>query len=726
MSSRHLWALGLCLVACGGAEESTVAPAVASRSARTVLILSLDGLGGDSFDAAELPALAALQAESMDFRQHVIASTALNPELASLMTGRYPTQHGLGSVHERGLSALAPEQRTLAEAATQAGWRCLASVASRQLDADFSGLAQGFETYYAPALSLPEGRPARQVLQVAQSDLQGMLQSDDPLLLWFSFADVARVDVSQPDEHGIRLLRQYLGPFRSERSPLGAALDDLDGSRESYSLLVQQLSRRRGSEAYLAWRQALHQAGLLRVDQALAELRERVSASGRGAGALWVLVGARGALIEPPGGSGGPAFRPQVVRTRLLLRLPGGAAAGVSERLCSSIDVASTLSAALGWELPEAAGQDLFSAEASAVSAVFCEGTSMLMRGAFSAQEHVEENAVRGMAPYNREGQVLLRESDLEPAIQDRLAGLRDSLGDFVQHWGFSLERGLGPGGAVDVRWRLADGKPRGARLALELEGGSLRGIGLGGVAVLPVGDQLLVGTDRRGLPFSLELRFKAALDDSFDLERNILLGNLAVRQSWVPRLPSGERLDWPDEDQGEKPLVELVRDSGLYTRIVLPGEAGREVELLLTLFPPARQADSRSGRPRLDCVGSQLERLPFAGRNDALRVRATTPLDLQVEEPPGHDLALAVRIDGKFVPVARIRRDGKRFAAPGTLALYVPDWLPGVTESLGPDTPGEYTGNILRLLRTGPPAPSRRALSEDERALLQRLGPGE
>lgn len=725
MRLRGLWVVALCLAACGDAEEPTVAPAVASRSARTLVLLSLDGLGSDGFDAKELPALAALQAESIDYAQHVIASTALNSQLASLMTGRYPTQHGLASVHERGLSALAPEQRTLAEAAAEAGWRCLASVSSRQLDGAFSGLAQGFETHYAPAVSLPKERPAKQVLQVAQSELQGLLQGDDPLLLWFHFADVAQVDVSQPEAHDIRLLRQYLEPFRDERSPLGPALDGLDGSAESYSSLVQVLGRRRGSESYLAWRMALHQAGLARVDRALAELRERVTASGRADGALWVVVGARGALIEPPAGSGGPAFRPEVVRTRLLMRLPEGAGAGLEERLCSSVDVASTLSAALAWELPEAAGQDLFDSEGDAVSVVFCEGTSMLLRGAFSAQEHVEENAVRGMAPYNREGLVLLRESDLEPAVQQRLAVLRDGLGDFAKHWGFALERGLGPGGAVDVRWRLADGKPRDARFALDLEGGSLRGTGLGGVAVLPLGDELLVGTNRRALPFSLELRSKSADPDALDLE-HMLLGNVSVARSWVPRLPSGERLDWPEDDRTPGPLVDLVRDGGLFTRIVLPGLAGREVELLLTLFPPARRADSRTGRPRLDCVGSELERLPFAGRNDALRIRATTPLDLQVEEPPGHDLALAVRIDGKFVPVARIRRDGKRFAAPGSLALYVPDWLPGVTEDLGSGTPGGYTGDILRLTRTGPPAPSRRAADEDERALLQRLGPGE
>ncbi|MFT7677620.1 MAG: arylsulfatase A-like enzyme [Planctomycetota bacterium] len=724
MSGRWLWAMALVVAACGGEEQPGVAPAVASRSARTVLIVSVDGLGGDAFDATQLPALAELQRESIDFRQHVIASTALNPELASLMTGRYPTEHGLGSIHDRGLAGLANEERTLAEAAQAAGWRSLAAVGARQLDAGLSGLAQGFDSYHSPAITQRAGWPAQQVLQVAQSELEGLLAGEDPVLLWYSFGDVAQVDRNDPGELGVRHLREYLAPFRKDQSPLDAALDGLDGGAESYSLLVQLLSRRRGSAEYLAWRQALHMAGLERVDHALGQLRESLVASGRAQAALVVVLGARGALIEPPAGSGGPAFKPEVVRTRLLLRLPGGAGAGKSERLCSSVDVASSLAAAFDWELPEAQGQDLFGDGADEPSAVFCEGTSYLLRAAFSALLHVEENAVRGMAPYNREGQVLLRESELEPEVQERLAGLRESLGGFAQHWGFSLEREIGPGGALDVRWRLAGGKPRGMRLGLDLEGGSLRSTGLGGVAVLPVGDQLLVGTDRRAMPFSLELRSKSSEPESLHLERSLRIGDSWLPTSWLPRLPSGERLDWPEEEP--EPLVDLVRDAGLYTRIVVPGEKGRAVELLLTLYPPARQANDRSGQPRLDCVGSGLERLPFTGRGDALRVRATTPLDLQVEEPPGHDLALAVRIEGKWVSVRRIRRDGKRFAAPGSLALYVPDWLPGVTEGLGLEPLEELSGGFMRLSRTGPQAPTRRAPSEDERALLQRLGPGE
>lgn len=723
------------LAGCGGEELTTEDPLEATADVRTVVVVSVDGLGFGDLDPDVLPELTKLFESSIRYPNHVVASTALNPSTASLHTGLYPTHHGLGTVHERGRARLQPGAVTLAELAAEAGWRTVAAVSQPQLGAGFSGFGQGFHSYDAPA---PEAAawPAAQVLNVLQPQLAEALDSDDPLVVWVEFSDPARMDEGERGERDIELLRRFLAPFRGSRPRLAAALDGL-GEQGGYGELVRILGRRRGAPEYVAWRGALLQAGLARVDEALGRLGSMLADAGREQGAVWALEGSRGAVLAPPASTGGPTFQPGRARTPFVLRLPNGSAAGESPLLCSSVDVTPTLAGIMRLGAGSMDGRDLLRVPTDVpdplpgqkrmTHAVFCEGPSLVKRAAFGPKLHVEENSLRGAAAYDREGRALLRETELESDAQNRLRDLREALMLYSVNWGFALERAAeAEAPDLGVRWRLLDGRSRDARL--EQGGrGSLRPAGLGGEAILAPGAALVVETSRRDVPFSLEFTSPKAAPSALDAEQ-LLVGDTPLQDSWIPRLPSGRRVVWLwEEGDGPAPFdVDLVKGSSLYTRMETPGEAGREIELLLALYPPGRRGTAAGDQPELDYAGSGLEVVEYPGRKDVVRIRATTPIDLQVQEPPGRDLAIAVRIDGRPVPLSRIRRDGHRFAAPGTLAIYVPDWLAGETFELAGERRDDLPDPWLRVLRTGPAMPATSALGEDELQLLRRLGPDE
>lgn len=369
---------------------------------------------------------------------------------------------------------------------------------------------------------------------------------------------------------------------------------------------------------------------------------------------------------------------------------------------------------------------DLLPGQVRATHAVYCEGPLLVRRAAFGPKLHVEDDQNRSALGFDRQGRALVRETELEAEAQNRLSDLRDALIQYAVHWGFALERGGGGGPDLGARWRLLDGRPRDARMEGSSDG-TLRPAGLGGEASMPAGAALVVETSHRDVALSLELTLPRKHADDLQ-ESKFLIGETPLSESWIPRLPSGHRVSWPrDEFDGPAPVdLDLVRDGGLYTRFQTPGDAGREVELLVALYPPARRSDPIGERPALEWAGSGLEVLPYEGRDDVVRLRATTPLDLQVQESPGKDIALCMRIDGVTVPLKRIRRDGQYFAAPGTVRVYLPEWLPGEDMDIAGDRRADLPSGWLRLLRTGPRSGGHSTLSSDELKMVRRLRAGE
>jgi len=134
----------------GGPSGAKVSRRWASRGVEkpNVVLITLDTTRADHLGcyggaAARTPALDALAREGVLF-EHAAASSPLTlPAHSTIMTGMYPTYHG---VRVNGNTALGDEQVTLAEVLAGQGYRCAAFVAAFVVDGRW-GLKQGFERY---------------------------------------------------------------------------------------------------------------------------------------------------------------------------------------------------------------------------------------------------------------------------------------------------------------------------------------------------------------------------------------------------------------------------------------------------------------------------------------------------------------------------------------------------------------------------------------------------
>lgn len=299
------------------------APAVRGPS---VLLLTLDttnpeALGAYGGPAGLTPNLDRLAREGLLFEEARAVAPLTLPAHASMLTGLYPPRHGL---RRNGELALAPEARTLAERAREQGYATGAFVAAVVLAPEF-GLAQGFETYDAPAVpkDVEEHLAAsRSAEEIATRALAWLAARDDerPFFLWLHFYD----------------------PHFPYRPPAAA-------------------SARAGGNDYLGEVSAL--------DEAIGRVLDALGRSGALENTLVAALADHGEGLGRHGEETHGAFVfDSTLRIPFLLRLPGAGRAG--ERRAdpvSQVDLAPTLAAALGWPLDaDLDGRDLLSTSASA------------------------------------------------------------------------------------------------------------------------------------------------------------------------------------------------------------------------------------------------------------------------------------------------------------------------------------------------------------------------
>jgi arylsulfatase A-like enzyme/tetratricopeptide (TPR) repeat protein len=102
-----------------------------------------DRLGSYGYAGARTPQLDALARRGVVFEQAATTSPLTQPAHASILTGMYPTHHG---VRVNGSTALGQSQRTLAELFRERGYETAAFVGAFVLDGRW-GLNQGFQVY---------------------------------------------------------------------------------------------------------------------------------------------------------------------------------------------------------------------------------------------------------------------------------------------------------------------------------------------------------------------------------------------------------------------------------------------------------------------------------------------------------------------------------------------------------------------------------------------------
>ena len=133
----------------GGCERKPEAPPITGKlTGQNLLLITLDTtradrLGCYGYKPAETPTLDALAARGTLFTNALAQVPLTTPSHCSIMTGRYPREHG---VRDNGANALGPTHPTLASIFKEHGYDTAAFVASFVLDSRF-GLDRGFDVY---------------------------------------------------------------------------------------------------------------------------------------------------------------------------------------------------------------------------------------------------------------------------------------------------------------------------------------------------------------------------------------------------------------------------------------------------------------------------------------------------------------------------------------------------------------------------------------------------
>ncbi len=215
-------------------------PAAGEGRRLSALLVTLDTTRADALScygvrAGTTPNLDRIAAEGLLYERAYTTVPITLPAHASLLTGLYPIRHGL---RDNGIAALSSEARTLAEAASAAGFATAAFVGAVVLDRAF-GLGQGFERYDGPALERSaEGHPAeRPADAVIDESLRWFAARDRsrPFFLWVHLYDAHAPYEAEPlapaasGDHG---LGAYLGEVSRADRALGRLLDALRSEGE--------------------------------------------------------------------------------------------------------------------------------------------------------------------------------------------------------------------------------------------------------------------------------------------------------------------------------------------------------------------------------------------------------------------------------------------------------------------------------------------------------------
>jgi choline-sulfatase len=161
-----------------------------------VVLFTLDTTRADhlpcyGYSAVKTPNLDALASKGVVFEQCSASSPLTLPSHASIMTGMYPTYHG---VRVNGNTALSDEQTTIAEVLSGQGYHCGAFIAAFVLDGRW-GLKQGFQ-HYDDEFDLRKykhidlgavQRPGNQVMDAALAWLEE--EKGNPFFAWIHLYD---------------------------------------------------------------------------------------------------------------------------------------------------------------------------------------------------------------------------------------------------------------------------------------------------------------------------------------------------------------------------------------------------------------------------------------------------------------------------------------------------------------------------------------------------------
>ncbi len=222
---------------CNLVEAGRAAPGGPNVVLVTVDTLRADHVGSYGYETAETPVLDLLSERGVLFEQAMATAPVTLPSHASILTGLYPTSHG---VRHNAVFRLASEHTTVAERFQQAGYRTGAVIGAAVLSRDF-GLDQGFDFFdeeMGEDRATASGSHERKADAVTNRALEWLEAGDGPFFLWVHYYDVhATYSPPEPFQSRFRDL-PYDGEVAFVDYELGRLLDGLGASLEDTLVAV--------------------------------------------------------------------------------------------------------------------------------------------------------------------------------------------------------------------------------------------------------------------------------------------------------------------------------------------------------------------------------------------------------------------------------------------------------------------------------------------------------
>ncbi len=305
-----------------------------------VCILLIDTLRADHLGVYGYPRrisanLDAFASKAIVFADAFAPSPWTMPSVGSLMTGTYPSVHGLRArTGDAVLRALRPELPTLAEAMRDAGYRTVALIANPWASPK-QGLHKGFDEY-----------------EVFDKDTSAA-----------NLSYVARQVLDRNDSRPVFLYVHYMdghGPYDAAPVPpgtLGPIPETLARPLTSLERRSIPLYLRLPAASTLATYIHAYDSGIYAWDRAFGEWLAWLDETGRRKKTIVSVTADHGEeFLDHGGWSHGTNLHQESLRIPWILHIPGHAPQRITDRAVSLVDVAPTLLAAVGAETP--AGMD--------------------------------------------------------------------------------------------------------------------------------------------------------------------------------------------------------------------------------------------------------------------------------------------------------------------------------------------------------------------------------